>query len=87
MGLDETEQYLLVVSHSGRGLFRTSDWIRIGRDYEIIYPEEGAIEGIGPLASRPVEVRERSGEAEVRIALSGRPEILVGSSDGIEVLA
>jgi len=51
VGIDPSSRYLVVVSHSGRGLFKLSDGKRIARDGEVFGPwYYGAeCEGFGPL--------------------------------------
>jgi hypothetical protein len=86
MGLDETGQYLLTVTHSGRGVFDTRTWERVARDAQLAYPTEHMAEGIGPLAGKRIGVAERDEEHE-RIVLQSRAGdfALIGQSDGIEV--
>ena len=45
MGLDESGQYLLTVSHSGRAVFSTRTWERIARD--------AGVDGVTISAARP----------------------------------
>src|SRR5687767_6834819 len=51
VGIDPDSKYLMVVSHSGRGIFRLSSGRRVARDYEVFgewyYGAE--CEGFGPL--------------------------------------
>jgi len=51
VGIDPSSRYLLVVSHSGRGLFKLSDGTRVARDSGVFGPWYfGAeCEGFGPL--------------------------------------
>jgi hypothetical protein len=58
VGVDPTGQYLLTVSHSGRGVFDTNTWQRLARDVELKYPVDGRAEGIGPLAGQVIPVQE-----------------------------
>src|SRR5438270_11848300 len=58
VGFDPTARYLLTVSHSGRGVFDTVSWNRVARDVSIAYPENGVVEGIGPIAGQRIKVRE-----------------------------
>ena len=57
-GFDRSGEYLLTISHSGRGLFSTSSWKRVARDYEMAYPDQGIGIGIGPIDGEAVEVTE-----------------------------
>jgi hypothetical protein len=42
MGFDATGQFLLTVSHSGRGVFAVGTWERVARDTELAYPDAGS---------------------------------------------
>ncbi len=57
-GLDPTGEFLLTVSHSGRGVFATRTWQRVARDALLAYPEAGHAVGIGPIAGVKVQVKE-----------------------------
>src|SRR5262245_21419165 len=57
-GFDSSGQYLLTVSHSGRGVFSTATWERVARDTALAYPEVGVAVGNGPLDGVSVPVRE-----------------------------
>lgn len=57
-GFDSAGEYLLTVSHSGRGVFSTATWERVARDATLAYPEAGVAVGIGPLDGVSVPVRE-----------------------------
>lgn len=58
MGFALDGEYLLVVSHSGRGVFCTRTWERVARDLELEYPEDGCGIGIGPIDGMKVAVTE-----------------------------
>lgn len=84
MGFDPSGEFLLTVSHSGRGVFSAKSWQRVARDPTVIYPVDSTIEGIGPLAGVAVHVQQRDNIVE-RITMrspDGRFELL-GESDGI----
>jgi hypothetical protein len=56
-GFNETGEYLLTVSHSGRGVFSTATWERVARDSSDYYPDdEGTALGIGPLSGQVIAV-------------------------------
>ncbi len=57
-GFDATGQYLLVVSHAGRGVFAASTWQRIARDSAVVYPEGDIAAGIGPIAGEEIRIKE-----------------------------
>jgi hypothetical protein len=86
VGFDTSETFLLTISHSGRGLFSTSDWNRVARDYALAYPENGRGVGIGPIIGRIVNVTEIDPDDPIVVkSASGRIELICESS-GIEVL-
>jgi len=58
LAFDPDEKYLFVVTHSGRGVYDLINGERIARDYQVIYPDEGIIPGIGPLEGIMVNVQE-----------------------------
>jgi hypothetical protein len=57
-GFDPSGEYLLTVSHSGRGVFVTTSWERVARDPHLAYPESGHVLGIGPIDGVSVPVYE-----------------------------
>jgi hypothetical protein len=69
MGFDSRAKYLLVISHDGRGLFSTSTWERVARDYALAYPEDGHGIGIGPIDGIRVPVAEMDYDTE-KVSLS-----------------
>ena len=84
MGLDDSQEYLLTVSHSGRGVFSTRSWDRIARDYAIVYPSGGRCAGIGPLEGRSIVVVARD-EVTDAIRISSDLFELLGEGDGVTV--
>lgn len=77
MGFDESGEYLLTISHSGRGLFSTEDWQRVARDRELAYPQDGCGIGIGPVAGKVIPVTEKDYDTE---------ELRVVTPDGLYML-
>jgi hypothetical protein len=57
-GFDPSGQYLLTVSHSGRGVFSTATWERVARDPGLAYPSGGFAYGIGPIDALSIPVTE-----------------------------
>ena len=57
-GFDASGAFLLTITHSGRGVFSTSTWERVVRDYELAYPEAGLGIGIGPIAGERIPVTQ-----------------------------
>lgn len=57
-GFDPFGQYLLTVSHAGRGVFSIASWQHVARDSELAYPENGHAVGIGPIVGMVVPVSE-----------------------------
>jgi hypothetical protein len=88
MGFDPTGKFLLTVSHAGRGVFSTDTWQRVARDPTVLYPRNGSIQGIGPLAGVEVSLAERNEQREQVTLQSpdGKYELL-GESDGITLWA
>ena len=60
MGFDPTGEYLLVISHSGRGVFSTKTWELLARDTELACPEHGRGLGIGPINGTSIDVTEKN---------------------------
>ena len=86
MGFDASGNYLLTVTHSGRGVFATGSWERVARDSTLAYPEDGNAIGIGPINGQVIGVLERN-EQNDRILMPS-PDgrfLLVGESDGIKI--
>lgn len=73
MGFDPSGEYLLTISHSGRGVFSTRTWQRLARDPALAYPKDGCGVGIGPIAGVAVEVTETNYDTE---------ELALNSPDG-----
>jgi len=63
-GFDASGSYLLTIMHSGRGVFVTSTWERVARDYAFAYPEAGCGVGIGPIDGQTIPVTEMDYEKE-----------------------
>lgn len=85
-GLDPTGEYLLAISHSGRGVFSTESWKRVARDESLAYPENGLGIGIGPIDGQQVPVVEMPFEVDrFRITSPDGRMILMCESDGIAV--
>ncbi len=64
IGFDPSGEYLLVISHNGRGVFSTRTWERLARDPEIAYPIDGYGVGIGPIAGASIAVTEKGYDTE-----------------------
>ncbi|MGC4006886.1 MAG: hypothetical protein QM811_28685 [Pirellulales bacterium] len=58
IGFDSSGRYAIVVSHSGRGVYDTQTWLRVARDNQLAYPDDGIAEGIGPLSGQQIKVIE-----------------------------
>jgi hypothetical protein len=56
VGFNPNCQYLLVISHSGRGVFSTVTWDRVARNYDLAYPKNGYGIGIGPIEGLRIPV-------------------------------
>lgn len=64
MGFASNGEYLLVISHSGRGLFSTRTWKRVARDSTEAYPTNGCGIGIGPIDGIQTPVAEMDFKTE-----------------------
>ena len=80
---DENEQYLFVCSHSGRGIYDLATGERISRDYEVIYPQNGSIDGIGPLNRINLQVSEYDFENQLIVLSPSGKYRALGESDNI----
>lgn len=65
VGVDRSGDYLLTISHSGRGVFSTKTWEKIARDTELAYPENGIGVGIGPVKDEKIPVKEINYDTEI----------------------
>jgi hypothetical protein len=87
VGFDAAGSYLLVISHSGRGVFSTADWRRVARDLELAYPVGGVGIGIGPIAGRAIPITEMDYETgAMRVVGPGGRFVLECESSGIAVV-
>ncbi len=85
IGVDSSSEWLIVVSHSGRGVFSLKTGERIARDPNSTYPNDGRIQGIGPISSQTILVKEEYSEKEIILfSPNGRYKI-VATSDHIEI--
>jgi hypothetical protein len=55
-GFDSSGTFLLMVSHSDRGLYAIGTWERVARDYILAYPDQGKALGIGPLQDQTIAI-------------------------------
>ena len=69
MGFDATGKFLLVLSHSGRGVVSTRTWESVFRDLKQAYPRNGQAEGVGPIKGQIIPVLERD-ETNEQIQMS-----------------
>jgi hypothetical protein len=49
---------MLTVSHSGRGVIDLATRERVARNTSPVFPENGKVEGIGPILGEPIRVTE-----------------------------
>jgi len=86
MGFDPSGDFLLTVTHSGRGVFAVGNWERVARDATLVYPNGGRAIGIGPIAGQEIEVQERNEFQDLITLYSPDRRLLVtGESDGITI--
>ena len=83
IGFDPTGRYVLVVSHSGRGVFDSQTWTRVARDLSLAYPEDGAVVGIGPLAGQRLKVSEINYDDGTLHIISPRGDYAMSYSEGM----
>jgi hypothetical protein len=85
-GFDPSGQYLLTITHSGRGVFSTRTWERVARNRELAYPEGGVAVGIGPIAGQAIPVTEMDCDAgKMYLASPDGRIVLECESSGIAV--
>jgi hypothetical protein len=88
VGFDPSGEFLLTITHSGRGVFSTRTWERVARNYELAYPEGGVGAGIGPIDGQAIAVSGMDYESgELRVVSPDGRFILECESDGIAVFA
>jgi hypothetical protein len=82
VGFDPTGEYLLVITHAGRGVFSTRTWERVARNTELAYPTGGFGVGIGPIAGQAIAVTEMDYEAGHMRAVSPDGRIVLECESG-----
>lgn len=85
VGFDRTGQYMLTVSHSGRGIFSTKTWARVSRDPVLAYPEDGVAVGIGPIQDEKIAVAELDSDHEIDVETPDGRYKLHCAGDGVRV--
>jgi hypothetical protein len=87
-GFSANGEYLLVISHSGRGVFSTWSWERVARDIDLAYPDGGFGIGIGPIDGQAIRVTEMDYDTGYfRVTSPDGSVILECESSGIAVHA
>ncbi len=87
VGFDPSGAYLLVITHSGRGVFSTQTWERVSRSTSPAYPEEGVGIGIGPIDGPTIPVDEMNYDTgEMRVVSPDGQFVLVCENCGIAVV-
>lgn len=87
VGFDASGSYLLVITHSGRGVFSTRTWERVARDTDLAYPVGGVGVGIGPIDGESIPVTEMNYDrGEMRVVDPCGRFVLECESSGIAVL-
>lgn len=82
-GFDDSGKYLLIVSHSGRGVYENGTWLRVARDSSLAYPQAGFSMGIGPLAGMSIKVHEVDYSTGVLELISPDGAISLRYSEGL----
>jgi hypothetical protein len=86
VGFDRSGEYLLVITHSGRGVFSARSWERIARNIELAYPVNGVGVGIGPIEGQVIAVTEMNyATGEMRVTSPDGRILLECESSGIAV--
>lgn len=86
VGFDTSGDHLLVISHSGRGVYSTQTWERVARDTELSYPTDGIGIGIGPIDGEQIPINEMNDETgEMKFVAPSQEFTLLCESSGIEV--
>ncbi len=83
MGFDPSGEYLLTISHAGRGVYSTRTWERVARDPTLAYPENGNGTGIGPIAGVSVPVVEKDYNNEKLNLLSSDGKVSLSYDSGM----
>lgn len=87
VGFDPSGDYLLVITHSGRGVFSTNTWERVARSTQLAYPANGIGVGIGPIDGEIISVTEMNYDTgEMRVTDPQGRFILECESSGIAVI-
>ena len=79
------DHYLLVVTHSGRGVFDLDSGECVARDRTVLYPQEGSIAGLGPLQGEPITVAEYNFEDDLVLESENGRYRVVGDSSFLVV--
>lgn len=58
MGFDSTGNFLLVVSHSGCGVYAVNTWEKVGRNFDSVSLEHGVVAAIPPIEDDLVPVKQ-----------------------------
>jgi len=85
VGFDPTGEYLLTITHSGRGVFSTKTRERVAQDYRLAYPVGGKGIGIGPIDGLEVDVFELDSDHDCQLQSPDGTIRLHCESSGIEV--
>lgn len=87
VGFDPSGEFLLVISHSGRGVFLTSNWERVARSNDLAYPVGGVGIGIGPIDGQVIPITEMNYDTgEMRVPDPNGRFVLECESSGIAVV-
>ena len=88
VGFDPSGEYLLTITHAGRGVFSTRTWERLARSIELAYPENGIGVGIGPIDGQAIAVTEMDYNlGRMRVVSPDGRFVLECESSGIAVIS
>lgn len=86
VGFDRSGEYLLTITHSGRGIFSTRAWERVARNTALAYPKDGIGIGIGPIDGQAIAITEMDYErGEMRVISPDGRIVLECEGSGISV--
>lgn len=87
VGFDQSGDYLLTISHSGRGVFSTQTWEKLVRDSELAYPENGTGIGIVPINGETIPITEIDYDTGILQAISRNGQFVLNSQEGaVEII-
>ena len=87
VGFDATGQFMLTISHSGRGVYDTVTWQRVARDGSLAYPSDGVAIGIGPIDVERIPITEINYDSGTLQLRGPKGDFTVSYECGIAIVA